>query len=127
MSNSPQAFGQVIHIGPIEQKTEKFRCRTIVLRTDTDTNYPQEVSFQLSNDRCDSIEKYGISVGQSVTISYNLRGRKWEKDGKTSWFNTLDAWRIEAQPQQTIPADVAAGLSQFATEQQREVEGDLPF
>lgn len=125
MSNSPQAFGQVVHIGPIEQKTEKFRCRTIVLRTDTDTQYPQEVAFQLSNDRCDSIEKYGISVGQSVTISYNLRGRRWEKDGKTSWFNTLDAWRIEAKQQQTIPADVAAGIAEFATEQP--ASPDLPF
>ena len=123
MSNSPQAFGQVVHIGPIEQKTEKFRCRTIVLRTDTDTQYPQEVAFQLSNDRCDSIEKYNISVGQSVTISYNLRGRRWEKDGKTSWFNTLDAWRIEAQ--QTIPADVADGIAEFATEQP--ASPDLPF
>jgi hypothetical protein len=125
MSNSPQAFGQVLHIGPTEQVSEKFRKRTIVLKTDTDTQYPQEVAFQLSQDRCDTIEKYGIKVGQSVTISYNLRGRRWEKDGKTSWFNTLDAWRIEAQQQTevpTIPADVTETLATFTTEQP-----DLPF
>ena len=125
MSNSPQAFGQVLHIGPTEQVSEKFRKRTVVLKTDTDTQYPQEVAFQLSQDRCDTIEKYNIAVGQSVTISYNLRGRKWEKDGKTSWFNTLDAWRIEAQNQAatpTIPADVTETLATFTTEQP-----DLPF
>ena len=101
MSNSPQAFGQVVHIGPIEQVSEKFRKRIIVLKTDMNSPYPQEVAFQLSQDKCDIIEKYGIKPDQIVTISYNLRGRKWEHtDGRPAqWFNTLDAWRIEAQQQ----------------------------
>jgi hypothetical protein len=127
MSNSPQAFGQVVHIGPTEQVSEKFRKRTIVLKTDTDTQYPQEVAFQLSQDRCDTIEKYGIKVGQSVTISYNLRGRRWDdpKTGIPKWFNTLDAWRIEAAQGQTQaePTDIA---SQFPTEAPAE-STDLPF
>jgi hypothetical protein len=123
MSNSPTAFGQIINIGPIETKSEKFRCRNVILRTDLDSQYPQEVQFQLSQDRCDLIEKYNIAVGQSVTISYNLRGRKWDdpKTGTPKWFNTLDAWRIEAA--QAEPTDIA---SQFPTEAPAE-STDLPF
>jgi hypothetical protein len=28
-------------------------------------------------------------------VHFNLKGRKWEKDGNTMYFNMLDAWRIE--------------------------------
>jgi len=123
MSNSPQAFGQVVHIGPIEQVSEKFRKRIIVLKTDMNSPYPQEVAFQLSQDKCDIIEKYGIKPDQIVTISYNLRGRRWEaKDKPVTWFNTLDAWKIEAQQQSGT-----TGQPEPATPQQKEVEGDLPF
>ena len=36
-----------------------------------------------------------INVNEEVKISFNIRGRKWEKDGKVSYFTNLEAWRIE--------------------------------
>ena len=30
-----------------------------------------------------------------VKVAFNLRGRKWERDGQVSYFTNLEAWRIE--------------------------------
>ena len=120
MSNSQTAFGPIVFIGPTEQKTDRYRGRSLVIKTDANSNYPQEICFQLSNDRCALADN--LQPGQIVTVHYNLRGRRWEKDGKTAWFNTLDAWRIEAQQQSGT-----TGQPEPATPQQKEVEGDLSF
>ena len=29
-------------------------------------------------------------------MHFNIKGTKWEKDGKVSYFTNLDAWRVEA-------------------------------
>ena len=28
-------------------------------------------------------------------MSFNLKGNKWERDGKVNYFTNLDAWKIE--------------------------------
>ena len=76
-----------------EQVSDKFRKREFVL-TDNSSQYPQHISFQLTQDKCGLID--AISVGSEIKVHFNLRGREWtspKNEGKH--FNTLDAWRIE--------------------------------
>jgi len=51
-----------------------------------------------------------FNTGQVVTVHFNIRGKSWEKDGKTSYFNSLEAWRIDAkgsgQHIETLQAEV---------------------
>lgn len=54
-----------------------------------------------------------LKVGETIEVYFNLSSRKWEKDGKVSYFTSADAWRIEK---------VGATASIPATE-----EDDLPF
>jgi len=62
-------------------------------------------------------------------VQFNLKGRKWDKDGKTSYFNTLQAWKItkegKADPrtQTRSEASKAADLIANASD---EID-DLPF
>lgn len=78
------------------QVSDKFKKRDFVLNTGGE--YPQEVFFQLTQDKCDLIDKFG--VGQEVTVSYNLRGRSWTNpQGETKYFNTLESWKIESEGQ----------------------------
>ena len=76
------------------QVTEKFSKREFVVTTKDD--YPQEISFQLAQDKCSILD--GFTEGEQVEVSFNLRGREWiPNDGsEAKYFNTLDAWRIEA-------------------------------
>ncbi len=75
--------------------SEKFKKREFVL-TDNQSQYPQHLSFQLAQDKCNLID--GFEVGQEIKVSFNLRGREWNdpKSGQMKYFNSLDAWRIES-------------------------------
>ena len=119
--------GKLFEIYPTNQKTDKFRSREFVLETTksigerTATDY---VKFQTTNDRCDLLNKY--KTADTVTVHFNVRGNRWEKEGKVSYFTNLEAWRIEgnSQPNDTpTPYQTAAKQSQPADE----YNDDLPF
>ena len=75
------------------QVSEKFSKREFVV-TIPDGQYPQDILFQLTQDRCALLDNF--KVDQDVSISYNLRGREWiSPAGEVKYFNTLEAWKIE--------------------------------
>ncbi|MDG2336116.1 MAG: DUF3127 domain-containing protein [Myxococcota bacterium] len=76
-----------------EQKTERFRKRDFVLEL-SDSRYPQHVIFQLTGDRCETLDAF--SKGDEVKVEFSLRGREWTSpSGDVRFFNSLDVWQIE--------------------------------
>ncbi|HLG04051.1 MAG TPA: DUF3127 domain-containing protein [Bacteroidia bacterium] len=107
--------------------TEKFRKREFVI-TDNTSQYPQHITLQLTQDRCNLIDKF--NVGDEIRVQYNLRGREWtSKEGVVKYFNTIEAWKIDsanapAQNNQAAPMQQAMP----ATEVSMPAPGDdLPF
>jgi len=87
------------------QVSEKFSKREFVL-TDASSMYPQDIMFQLTQDKCSLID--AANVNDQIEVSFNLRGREWTSPaGEVKYFNTLEAWRIEkvgaGQPQGGMP------------------------
>lgn len=75
-----------------QQVSEKFSKREFVLTTSGE--YPQDILFQLTQDKCSLID--GFNVGQSLEVSFNLRGREWtNQQFEVMYFNTLEAWKID--------------------------------
>jgi len=97
-------FTGKLHVVMDTQKvSEKFQKREFVLfkREDKGTWTSEEhVKFQLTQDRCDVMD--GFKVGEELKVSFNIRGREWEKEGRTSYFTNLEAWRIERMGEQPI-------------------------
>ena len=85
--------GLLIYKGETEKKTETFSVREFVVE-EPDDRYPQSIKLQLSNDKCALIDS--IAIGSEVEVEANVQGRKWEKDGKVNYFNTLSAWKVKA-------------------------------
>lgn len=118
--------GVIYAIFPVEQKTERFKTREFVLEVQkeigerTITDY---VKFQSTGDKCDILNRY--SKGDTATVHFNIRGNRWEKDGKVSYFTNLDAWRIEGS-QQTNDTPVTYKAKQSAPAED-EYSSDLPF
>ena len=76
--------------------SEKFRKREFVIEKTESASFgdiTDYIKFQLTQDRCDQLDRY--NVNEEIKVSFNIRGRKWEKDGKVSYFSNLEAWRIE--------------------------------
>jgi len=126
---SYQLVGKIKEIGDIQQKTDSFKLRTFVVTIDGDTTYPQHVSLQAVNEKCDMLST--IAVGSEVTVSFNLRGREWTSptDNTVKYFNTLDAWKVEAgvATPQSNGTPSAAPVNQTPVSVSPETEDDLPF
>lgn len=113
-----------------EQKvSDRFRKRDFVL-TDNSSQYPQHISFQLVQDRCNLIDNF--NVGSEIRVFFNLRGREWApKDGgPVKYFNTIEAWKIEAvnagAPQSGAPMNTSVPVSDVSTFTS-DGGDDLPF
>lgn len=77
--------------------SEKFTKREFVI-TENSSQYPQHISFVLTQDKCSLLDKY--NEGDEMKVHFNLRGREWvNPKGEVKFFNTLEAWRIEALAQ----------------------------
>ena len=103
--------------GESQQVSDKFRKREFII-TDNSSQYPQHISFQLTQDKCELLDKY--SVGQTVNVHFNLRGREWTSPkSEVKYFNTLEAWRLEAgEGQEPAQQQEQSNIQQ---------EDDLPF
>jgi len=104
-----------------QQVSEKFKKREFVL-TDNSSQYPQHISFQLTQDKCGLID--AIAVGSTIKVHYNLRGREWTSPkGEVKYFNTIEAWRIEVV--QNLQVDTGKSGTENATAPT--TPDDLPF
>jgi hypothetical protein len=118
--------GKLIEKYNTHQVTERFTKREFVLEKREIAGmgeYVETIKFQLTQDRCDLIEN--IQIGDDIKINFNIRGRRWEKDGQVNYFNNLEAWKIEKQAvtagQPEIPPPSADDIPP------EEPTDDLPF
>jgi len=69
-----------------------FKSQNVVVTTDE--QYPQDISIQFVQDKCDLLNNF--STGQQVVVGINLRGREWiNPQGETVYFNTIQGWKIK--------------------------------
>ena len=112
--------------GEAQQVSEKFKKRDFVL-TDNSSQYPQHISFQLTQDKTNLIDNY--AVGSEIKVHFNLRGREWTSpQGEIKYFNTLEAWRIEGGAATASNNTASASMSNVSeTFTAASAEDDLPF
>ena len=121
-----EVTGKLILKEDIQQVTASFQKREFVIEVENERN-PQWNDFikvQLTQDRCDLLQN--VSEGELIKVHFNLRGRKWEKDGKVSYFTNLEGWRIEKV---TVENEVPA-MPEYKVEDIPPIEesnDDLPF
>lgn len=91
--------GEVVFITPTITVNDRFKKRDVTLKSQDE--YPQYVTFQLTQDKCDLANN--LKNGEVVEVSYNLRGRRWEaQDGTIKYFNTIEAWTMSLTAQAPI-------------------------
>jgi hypothetical protein len=81
---------------PTQQVSERFKKREFVLELAEEINgnvYTNYAKMQLVQNKCEILDRF--NEGDAVKVSFNIKGNKWEKDGKINYITNLDAWRIE--------------------------------
>ena len=107
-----------------------FLKRDLVVTTDE--QYPQFISIDFVQDKCDLLNTF--KVGENVKVSINLRGREWaDQQGVIKYFNSVQGWRIErlapdgaSAPSQAPPMPAAEAFAP-ASNVKEEDHDDLPF
>lgn len=90
--------GKLIEKFPVQQITDTFRKREFVIETSETTGgreFTETIKFQLIQDRCNELDAFKIN--DTIKVSFNIRGRKWEKNGNVNYFTNLEAWRLQAE------------------------------
>lgn len=118
--------GEIIKIGETETFGEKgFKKRQLVVKTNT--QYPQTIPVDFTQDKCILLDMY--SIGDFVVVSINVQGSEW----KGKYYCNLNGWRItrgeKEKSSSTFMPDrvelVGDMANQFNESQQD--ENDLPF
>ena len=80
-----------------QKVSDRFQKREFVLEVKstgtTGYEFVDFIKFQSTQDKCSLLDQ--VNIDDTIKVSFNLRGRKWEKDGQVSYFTNLEAWRIE--------------------------------
>ncbi len=84
--------GRLHEIFDEQQVSEKFRKREFVLEVQ-DGQYPEHIKFQMVQDKTSLIDPF--KMGDEVKVTFNLRGRGFNKNGQMLYFTNLEAWKIE--------------------------------
>ena len=118
--------GKVHEIGALQQVSETFKKRDLIIEYAENPTYPEFIRFEALQDKTSLFDS--LKQGDDIEVSFNLRGRPWtDKTGKTSYFNSLVVWRLTAltntagaaaAPQYAAPVDLNAPAGE---------EDDLPF
>lgn len=80
-----------------QKVSDRFQKREFVIEVKstsaTGYEFVDFIKFQSTQDKCSMLDEFNID--DTLKVSFNLRGRKWEKEGQVSYFTNLEAWRIE--------------------------------
>ena len=84
--------GTIKEVFATAQISDKFKKREFVVTTEASTPYPQHISIQVTQDKCDMLDQH--SPGDEIEVHINIRGREWNGPQGIKYFNTIEAWRI---------------------------------
>lgn len=124
-----EVTGKIKVINAEQQVSATFKKRELVVSTEE--QYPQFISINFVQDKCDLLNNY--NTGDAVKVAINLRGREWvNPQGETKYFNDIQGWKIEkVQTEATSnsglepmpPTQAFAPATNFNEEE----HDDLPF
>lgn len=108
----------LLHVVYDTQKvSDKYQKRDVVLKTDFESQWPQYVSLQFSQDKCNSLDNF--RKDDFVTINFNVKGREWNGPQGVKYFNTLEAWSISLIPKRDGETPATTGTTATAAPAQQ--------
>ncbi|MEM6738052.1 MAG: DUF3127 domain-containing protein [Bacteroidota bacterium] len=116
--------GKVLEKFDTQEIKETFKKREFVLEYAENPQYPELLKFELIQSNCDQLDP--INIGDSVTVNFNLKGRKWtDPKGEAKYFNSLQAWRIDKK--ESIDQEKPPSASEEWIKEDFSGDDDLPF
>lgn len=128
----------VVGVGPIQEVSQSFKKRELIISIDNDGQYPQKISIEAVQDKCNDQNLNEVRIGDEVTVDINIRGNEWFDQSKniTKYFNQLVYWKMSInrtsagnntqQNQQNFQPQGQQGYQQHAYGQPQQQFGNPP-
>lgn len=87
-----QITGKIAEVYPVNRISERFRKREFVIEhkdSSSAQTYVDFIKFQLTQDKCEIIDESWLR--QDVTVTFSLKGNRWEKNGMVNYITNLNA------------------------------------
>jgi hypothetical protein len=87
-----QITGKVAEVYQVVRVNERFRKREFVIEhkeSGSGQPYVDYIKFQLTQDKCEIIDESWLR--QEVTVTFNIKGNRWEKNGLVNYITNLNA------------------------------------
>ncbi|MEQ8552524.1 MAG: DUF3127 domain-containing protein [Cyclobacteriaceae bacterium] len=119
--------GKLIEKSDTQEVTGSFKKREFVVEYAENPQYPEFLKFELIQSNCQQLD--GFNLGDEMTISFNLKGRKWnDPKGGVKYFNSLQAWRLDKKSEGSNSApDMPPPPSDEWMKEDFSSDEDLPF
>jgi hypothetical protein len=118
--------GKVHEIGALQQVSETFKKRDLIVEYAENPTYPEYIRFEALQDKTSLFDS--LKVGDDVEVSFNLRGRPWtDKTGKVSYFNSMVVWRINTLSNNAAGGSTPDYAPPVDLSNQPGDDDDLPF
>ena len=126
--------GKIKKISETVQISERFRKREFIVEYASNPDYPQQLQFEMVQDRCELLDPF--EVDQDVEVFFDLRGREWTNpQGEVKYFNSLQAWKLVSEQNTAnppVPNDQTRIISVSPPEEkpgwlEKETADNLPF
>ena len=109
--------------------TKGFRKRMVVLEQDQG-GYTNYIPLDFIRDGCDTVDE--LNVGDEIEVSYQLSGRRWQKDAdsEVKFFLNAEATSFKLQggkdaSHEASPSDLGAANDALA--ETADSDDDIPF
>ncbi|MBK6962692.1 MAG: DUF3127 domain-containing protein [Bacteroidales bacterium] len=122
-----EIIGKLVEKFETQNVSDKFKKREFVIeyRDNPNMSFSEMLKFQLTQDRCSLIDAFAI--GQEIKVFFNLRGRRWEKDGNVSYFTNLEGWKVEKVSESGNGSAVSLPETNSLPDLTEDASNDLPF
>ena len=104
--------GKIKVLGATQEVSATFKKRELVVATEE--QYSQPILIEFVQDKTELLN--GYKVGESVTVSINLKGREWvSPQNEVKYFNSIHGWKIARDAQQAPPPHAHAPTNEPET------------
>lgn len=104
--------GKLVEKYDTQNVSDRFKKREFVLELVEEVNgnpYTNYAKMQLVQNKCDILDRF--NVGDNLRVNFNIKGNRYEKEGRTSYFSNLDAWRLEKADAATMNQNNGGGYN----------------